>query len=37
MEERRVVITGAGVISPLGQDTATFWAALKAGRCGIRS
>lgn len=37
MEERRVVITGAGVISPLGQDPATFWAALKEGRCGIRA
>ena len=37
LEERRVVITGAGVISPLGQDPATFWTALKEGRCGIRS
>ena len=36
MEERRVVITGTGVISPVGQDPAAFWAALKAGRCGIR-
>ena len=36
MKERRVVITGTGVISPLGQDPAAFWAALKAGRCGIR-
>ena len=35
MEERRVVITGTGVISPVGNDTAAFWSALKAGRCGI--
>ena len=35
MEERRVVITGTGVISPVGNDTASFWSALKAGRCGI--
>ena len=35
MEERRVVITGTGVISPVGNDTAQFWSALKAGRCGI--
>ena len=36
MEERRVVITGTGVISPLGLDAAAFWTALQAGRCGIR-
>ncbi|MBO6239149.1 MAG: beta-ketoacyl-[acyl-carrier-protein] synthase II, partial [Bacteroidales bacterium] len=35
MEERRVVITGTGVISPVGNDIAQFWSALKAGRCGI--
>ena len=35
MQERRVVITGTGVISPVGSDTAAFWSALKAGRCGI--
>ena len=35
MEERRVVITGTGVISPVGCGTAAFWSALKAGRCGI--
>ena len=36
MEERRVVITGTGVISPVGNGTAAFWSALQAGRCGIR-
>ena len=35
MEERRVVITGTGVISPVGNGTDAFWSALKAGRCGI--
>jgi len=30
----RVVITGAGVLSPLGADIDTFWSALVAGRSG---
>ena len=34
-EIRRVVITGLGVISPVGNDVNTFWANLKAGVCGI--
>ena len=33
--ERRVVITGLGVVSPLGNDLDTFWANLVAGKCGI--
>jgi len=32
----RVVITGTGVISPLGNDTQTFWEQLSAGKSGIR-
>jgi 3-oxoacyl-[acyl-carrier-protein] synthase II len=33
---RRVVITGVGIISPIGLDAASFWRALEEGRCGIR-
>jgi 3-oxoacyl-[acyl-carrier-protein] synthase II len=33
--ERRVVITGLGVISPLGQDHEALFANLLAGKCGI--
>ncbi len=33
---RRVAITGIGIVSPLGNDEATFFDALKAGRSGIR-
>ncbi|MGH9475095.1 MAG: beta-ketoacyl-[acyl-carrier-protein] synthase family protein [Terriglobales bacterium] len=32
---RRVVITGMGAITPLGQTLAETWAGLRAGRCGI--
>ena len=31
----RVVITGMGVISPVGNDIDTFWNGLVAGKCGI--
>ena len=33
--ERRVVITGLGVVSPLGNDVDTMWQALLAGQSGI--
>ena len=33
----KVVITGMGVISPLGNDVDSFWTGLKAGRSGIRA
>jgi len=33
---RRVVITGMGVISPVGLDVPSFWQSLVHGRCGIR-
>lgn len=32
---RRVVVTGAGVISPIGNDVQTFWNNLLEGVCGI--
>ena len=32
---RRVVITGAGAITPVGNDVATMWESVKAGRSGI--
>ncbi|MFH8407845.1 beta-ketoacyl-ACP synthase II [Streptomyces sp. NPDC018019] len=34
--ERRVVITGCGAISPIGNTVEEFWAAATAGRSGIR-
>src|SRR5882672_12922736 len=33
--ERRVVVTGLGVVSSLGHDVDTFWNQLLAGDCGI--
>jgi len=33
--ERRVVVTGLGVVSALGLDFDTFWNNIVAGRCGI--
>lgn len=33
--ERRVVVTGIGVVSALGHDIATFWSNIIAARCGI--
>jgi 3-oxoacyl-[acyl-carrier-protein] synthase II len=35
-EHRRVVVTGLGVISPLGNDPDTMFSALMEGRSGIR-
>ena len=35
MNERRVVVTGCGALSCVGNDVPTFWDALVNGRCGI--
>jgi 3-oxoacyl-[acyl-carrier-protein] synthase II len=35
MSKRRVVVTGLGIISPVGNDVATAWANITAGRSGI--
>ncbi len=32
---RRVVVTGMGIISPIGNDKETFWSNLTQGVCGI--
>jgi 3-oxoacyl-[acyl-carrier-protein] synthase II len=34
---RRVVVTGRGVISPIGLTVADFWASLMAGKSGIKT
>lgn len=33
--ERRVVVTGLGIVSPIGKDVETFWSNLLAGQCGV--
>jgi 3-oxoacyl-[acyl-carrier-protein] synthase II len=33
--ERRVVVTGIGVVSSLGKDPVVFWNNIVAGKCGI--
>ncbi|HEA50970.1 beta-ketoacyl-ACP synthase II, partial [Marinobacter antarcticus] len=35
MSKRRVVITGMGMLSPLGNDVASSWEGVRAGRSGI--
>jgi 3-oxoacyl-[acyl-carrier-protein] synthase II len=37
MTDRRVVITGLGVVTPVGNDVETFWANLKNGVSGIHT
>ena len=33
--DRRVVVTGMGVVTPLGHDLDTFWQNLITSQCGI--
>lgn len=35
MRNRRVVVTGTGVVSPIGNDVCAYWENLLAGVCGI--
>src|SRR5438874_11902378 len=35
--DRRVVITGLGAVTPIGSDVETFWSNLKNGVSGIRT
>lgn len=35
MNKRRVVVTGLGAITPLGNDIETFWNGIKEGKSGI--
>ena len=35
MSKRRVVVTGLGIVSPVGNDVASAWSAILAGRSGI--
>lgn len=37
MKQRRVVVTGLGMVSPLGLDVETAWSAILAGKSGISS
>src|SRR4051794_412369 len=34
---RRVVVTGMGAVTPLGNDVASFWSRLVAGESGVRA
>ena len=33
--DRRVVVTGLGVVTPLGQDPDSLWQNLLASKCGV--
>jgi 3-oxoacyl-[acyl-carrier-protein] synthase II len=35
LTDRRVVVTGLGIVTPLGHDLETFWKNLTSGQCGI--
>ena len=35
MMERRVVVTGLGAITPIGNNTKEFWKGIVDGKCGI--
>jgi len=35
-EQNRVVVTGLGIVSPIGNDCRSFWKNLVEGKCGIK-
>ena len=35
MERRRVVVTGIGMINPMGHDAESVWQGLQAGESGV--
>ncbi len=35
MEKKRVVVTGLGLISPIGNNVKEFWKSIREGKCGI--
>jgi 3-oxoacyl-[acyl-carrier-protein] synthase II len=35
MQENRVVVTGLGIISPVGNEVASFWKAMERGQSGL--
>ena len=37
MDKKKVVVTGLGCITPLGNDVKTYWEGIRAGRCGIKT
>ncbi|MCR9091331.1 MAG: beta-ketoacyl-ACP synthase II, partial [Proteobacteria bacterium] len=37
MSKTRVVITGMGIVSPVGNSVDTAWEAVRSGRSGIRN
>ncbi len=36
MSKRRVVVTGLGIVSPVGSDVVTAWSSILAGKSGIK-
>lgn len=37
MDKKKVVVTGLGCVTPLGNDVKTFWEGIRTGRCGINT
>jgi len=37
MDRRRVVVTGMGILCPIGNDVPSAWQNLSAGKCGIQT